>query len=212
MKNHKQMCGLAVAVDCVGDRWTLLIVRELLIQPRTFSELQLYLPGCSPNLLVSRLKEMIGRGMVCQKEEGHKKRGFYQLTRAGLSLREVVESLVRWGGELIPKQRGLSERSPHWLEVAVPAILRPKLNLGSRYKIQFLIDDHEFAVSANNYDLDVIRGKSENPDITLNVSYEKLLAMMSGYLPLKSLTQNEIESKQYPAKAAALKKLQEILS
>jgi DNA-binding HxlR family transcriptional regulator len=205
------MCGLAVAVDCIGDRWTLLIVRELLIQPRSFSELQSYLPGCSPNLLVSRLKEMTQMDLVFQKEAGNKKRGFYQLTRTGLSLREVVESLVRWGGELIPKQRGLSEKNPHWLEVAVPAILRPKLNQGSRYKIQFMIDDHEFAVSANNYDLDVIRGKSENPEITLKVPYEKLLAVMSGYLPLKSLTQNEIESKLDSSRATALKRLQEIL-
>lgn len=212
MKNHEQMCGLAVALDFIGDRWTLLIVRELLVTPRTFSELQSYVPGCSPNLLISRLKEMIQRGLVCQKEETSKKRGHYQLTNEGLRLREVVESLVRWGGDLIPRQRGLSEKKPHWLEVAVPALLRPKLKLGTRYKIQFLIDDYEFAISANNLELDVIRGKSENPEITLSVPYEKLLAVMSGYLPIKSLTKNEVTSKKYSTKVAALQKLQEVLA
>lgn len=206
------MCGLAVALDQIGDRWTLLIVRELLVAPRTFSELQFYLPGCSPNLLVGRLKEMAQRGLVCQQEESTKKGGLYQLTDMGLSLREVVESLVRWGGEFIPKQRGLSEKKPHWLEVAVPALLRPKLKLGTRYKLQFSIAEHEFAVSANDLDLDVIRGKSENPDITLSVPYEKLLAVMSGYLSLKSLAQNEVTSKKYSTRTETLQKLQEILT
>lgn len=212
MKNHEQMCGLAVALDFVGDRWTLLIVRELLVTPRTFSELQSYLSGCSPNLLVSRLKEMIQRGLVCQKEETSKKRSLYHLTNEGLRLREAVESLVRWGGDLIPRQRGLIEKNPHWLELAIPALLRPKLKLGTRYKIQFLIDGHEFAVSANNFDLDVMRGKSENPEITLSVPYEKLLAVMSGYLPIKSLARNEVTSKKYSTKVAALRKLREVLT
>lgn len=212
MKNHEQMCGLAVALDYLGDRWTLLIVRELLVSRRSFSEIQGCLSGCSPNLLVSRLKEMIQSGLILQSASGSKKRGLYQLTEKGLSLREAVESLVRWGGHSIPKRRGLREKRPHWLEVAVPALLRPKLRVETRFKIQFLIDGHDFAVVANDLELDVIRGRSENSEITLNLSYEKLLAVMSGYLPVRSLTQDEISSKKHPTKTAATHRLQEILA
>jgi DNA-binding HxlR family transcriptional regulator len=135
MKNHAQMCGLAVALDYIGDRWTLLIVRELLVSARSFSEIQGCLSGCSPNLLVSRLREMIQSGLVCQIKKGSNRRGHYQLTELGVSLKETVESLVIWGGRQIPKQKGIKERRPHWLEVAVPALVRPKLKRGSRFKL-----------------------------------------------------------------------------
>lgn len=212
MKNHKQMCGLAVAVDYIGDRWTLLIVRELLVAPLSFSELQGCLSGCSPNLLVSRLKEMTQKGLVFQNNDGSKRRGLYCLTDDGLTLREVVESLVRWGGGLIPEQKGLRDKRPHWLEVAVPALLRPRLRHGVRFKIQFLIGEYQFAIAANNLELDVIRGKSENPEISLHLSYEKLLALLSGYLPVKSLAVDEISSKRYPTRTAAVQRLQEVLA
>ncbi|MDZ4677363.1 MAG: helix-turn-helix domain-containing protein [Oligoflexia bacterium] len=212
MKNHKQMCGLAVAIDYLGDRWTLLIVRELLITPRSFSELQGCLPGCSPNLLVSRLKEMTRNGLVDQRSEDSKKRGLYQLTELGHTLREPVESLVRWGGNLIPIQKSLRDKRPHWLEVAIPALLRPKLKIGSRYKIQFLVDEYEFAIFANDLELDIIRGKAENPEISLKMPYEKLLGLVSGYIPAKALASDEVSSKKYPTKMTAVQRLQEVLA
>lgn len=75
-----------------------------------------------------------------------------------------------------------------------------------------MIGGYEFAVAANDFEIDVIKGMSESPEITLNLPYEKLLAVMSGYLPLKSLSQDEIISKRYPTKSAAVQRLQEILA
>jgi DNA-binding HxlR family transcriptional regulator len=115
MKNHEQMCGLAVTLDYLGDRWTLLIVRELLVEPRTFSQLQNALRGCSPSLLVDRLKDMRAKRLVMREVGRSSARGPYQLTDLGHTLREPVESLIRWGGRLIPAQRGLKDKQPRWL-------------------------------------------------------------------------------------------------
>ena len=209
MKNHNQMCGLSVAIDQMGDRWTLLIVRELLVSPRSFTELQ-NLTGSSPRLLADRLKVMIQNGLINQADKVPKKRAIYRLTELGSELREPIESLVRWGGRLIPLQKGHPDKQPHWLEIAVPALIRPKLKEGSCFKIQFSVDGHEFAISANNFNLDIIRGKSDNPDIYLQLTYEKTLALVSGYFPIKSLTCNEARSPKYPTKAALTQRLQDI--
>jgi DNA-binding HxlR family transcriptional regulator len=206
------MCGLAVALDYLGDRWTLLIVRELLVEPRTFSQLQSVLRGCSPNLLVDRLKDMSANGLILQKARSTSTRMPYQLTELGRSLRGPVESLIRWGGRLIPGQRGLKDRYPHWMEVAIPALLRPKIKANERFRIQFQIDKYVFAVISDGVHLDVIKGETEQPDLILNLSYQRTLAVLSGYVSLKSLASDEITSTKYNSKAKAVKRLQEILS
>jgi hypothetical protein len=121
----------------------------------------------------------------------------------------TVESLIRWGGRLIPAQRGLKDKQPRWLEVAVPALLRPKLN--EKFRIQFQIEDYSFAVVSDGSHLDVIKGKTERPDLILNLNYQQTLAVLSGYVPPKSLTSDEITSTKYTSKTEAIKKLQEIL-
>lgn len=212
MKDHGQMCGLAVALDYVGDRWTLLVVRELLVSPRTFSQIQNCLPGCSPNLLASRLKEMSKNRLIEQRSESSSPRELYHLTKLGWDLHEAVESLIRWGGNFIPQKKHLSEMRPHWLEIAVPALLRPKLKKGVNYKIQFIVEGHAFAVSAHHRDLDVIKNTTENADCTLNLPYQKLLALLSGMLSPKTLTTREIISTKFPNKSAAVKWLQNLLN
>lgn len=207
------MCGLAVALDYIGDRWTLLIVRELLISPRGFSQLQDTLTGCSPNLLVGRLKDMIQSGLIQHRSEvsSKSKKDLYFLTDLGFTLKESVESLVRWGGALIPKQKHMNEKKPHWLEIAIPALLRPKLREGLRYKIQFLVDDYSFALYAYDFDLNIIKNTSEDYDCVLNLPYEKLLALMSGTLSPKSLNTKEISSKKFTSRVNAIRWLQKVL-
>lgn len=211
MKKHNQLCGLSLAIDQVGDRWTLLIVRELLVSSRSFTELQ-KLTGSSPRLLAERLKVMTRNGLVDQPNGASKKRAVYSLTEQGIKLREPIESLVRWGGSLIPHQKGHLDEQPHWLEIAIPALIRPKLKEGSRFKLQFLIEGYEFAVAVNNFDLDLIKGRSANSDVRLQLTYKKALAIMSGHLPIKSLKDNELIALKPSKKSVVVQWLQEILA
>src|SRR5688572_32363812 len=93
-RNYGQYCGLASALDVVGERWTLLIIRELLLGPRRYGELLAELPGIGTNLLAERLKSLVEMGVLTKpvsRDQG------YELTELGRQLREPVLMLARWG-------------------------------------------------------------------------------------------------------------------
>jgi len=93
---YKQNCSLAFASDLLGERWTLLLFRELLIQPCRFKELNTYLQGMGTNLLTNRLKELEQDGLI-EKEDPENKRSAYQLSPMGLQVEPSVLALIRWG-------------------------------------------------------------------------------------------------------------------
>lgn len=132
-KSYGQYCGLARALDTVGDRWTLLIVRELMIGPRRFGELLVGLPHIASNLLTDRLRHMEDDGLVTRTlaEPGAGLR--YALSTKGEALRDVVGSLIRWSTPLMTSGRGGQLARGSWLCVALPALLsarpRPAVSL-----------------------------------------------------------------------------------
>lgn len=120
-RSYGQFCGLARALDVVGDRWNLLIVRELLPGPLRYGELKASLPGVASNLLAERLRTMEETGVV---ERALGDTGVvYGLTRWGTELKEPMEALGRWGVPLLAAGRGDDEFRPRWLTLALPAIL-----------------------------------------------------------------------------------------
>lgn len=121
-RSYGQFCGLARALDVVGDRWNLLIVRELLPGPLRYSELRASLPGVASNLLAERLRTME------QTEVVERRLGdagvLYGLTQWGAELREPMEALGRWGAPLLATGQGDDAFRPRWLTLALPAMLR----------------------------------------------------------------------------------------
>ena len=101
MRSYGQYCALAKALDLVGDRWTLLIVRELLVRPSRYSELQDGLTGIATNLLVERLRQLEGAGVIGRDGEGR-----YELTEWGRKLAAPVQELVRWAAPLMLAGQG----------------------------------------------------------------------------------------------------------
>jgi DNA-binding HxlR family transcriptional regulator len=97
-KSYRQYCGIATALDLVGDRWTLLILRELWLGELRFTDLRRALPGIAPNLLAERLRELEGDGLVEQRElPVPAARTVYALTREGLRVVPVLRALARFG-------------------------------------------------------------------------------------------------------------------
>lgn len=132
-RSYGQFCGLARALDVVGDRWNLLIVRELLPGPLRYNELKTSLTGIATNLLAERLRSLEGNGIVERRlgDVGV----LYALTPWGAELREPMEALGRWGAPLLMTGRGDDAFQPRWLALALPALLRdvtaaPALELG----------------------------------------------------------------------------------
>lgn len=104
---YGQYCPIAQALDLVGDRWTLLVARELFLGPLRYGQLLESLPGLSTDVLATRLRQLAGRGLVRSEPDG------YALTGQGQGLRRVLRELSRWG-------------APH-LPPPTPAALRPRL-------------------------------------------------------------------------------------
>ena len=122
---YQQFCAVAAALDVVGDRWTLLVVRELLTGPRRYGELILGLPGVATNLLADRLRRLEAAGLVAQEPGADARTRVYRLTERGAELDGVVGALARFGLALLPDDAdGLAFRA-EWLATAVRYLLRP---------------------------------------------------------------------------------------
>ena len=122
---YQQFCAVAAALDVVGDRWTLLVVRELLAGPRRYGELMRGLPGVATNLLAERLRRLEAAGLVAQESGADGRVRVYRLTERGAELDGVVGALARFGlGQLPDDAAGLAFRS-EWLATAVRFLHRP---------------------------------------------------------------------------------------
>lgn len=108
-RSYRQFCGVARALDLVGERWTLLLVRNLLLGPRRYSDLLTGLPGLTTNLLAARLQELEAAGLVERKDAA-----LYSLTESGAALEPVVMELGRWGGRFMDAPRKTDNVDPGW--------------------------------------------------------------------------------------------------
>ena len=117
-RSYNQYCGLARALDVVGERWTLLIVRNLLLGPQRYTDLLRGLPGITTNLLAKRLKEMEALGLV-EQVSGANGTTAYGLTDEGRSLEPAIHALGRWGWRRMGTASSRDRRSIDWLLVAL---------------------------------------------------------------------------------------------
>lgn len=125
-RSYNQYCGLARALDHIGDRWTLLIVRELLVAPARYNELLEGLPGIASNLLANRLKQLEADGLIIRELPTAGSRGVrYKLTELGAGLQPVIHELVRWGAVWMRAGQQNDQFHTSWLAVALLAVLPP---------------------------------------------------------------------------------------
>lgn len=123
--HYRQFCALARAAEILGERWTLLIVRELLLGPKRFSDLRDRLDGVSSSVLAERLMRVEELGLVRRSVlEPPAASVVYELTEAGLALKPAIFELIRWGGRLLlPRRRG-DRVEPDWMRLALAACAR----------------------------------------------------------------------------------------
>jgi DNA-binding HxlR family transcriptional regulator len=125
-RSYGQYCGLARALDVVGERWSLLIVRELLLGPARYTQLASALPGIASNLLADRLRGLESAGVVERRLDPGSNSVVYALTPWGAQLRETVDALVRWSTPLMRSGRGEDSFRGRWLAVALRALVHDR--------------------------------------------------------------------------------------
>jgi DNA-binding HxlR family transcriptional regulator len=177
-RRYNQFCALARALDVVGERWTLLLVRELLLGPRRFTELVDALPGIGRNLLAARLRELEAAGVV-ERDEGR-----YALTERGRGLDETLFALTRWEMEAMRPPRPGDERRAGWYALAMRAAFRPELAAGLRETYELRVDGGVFHLEVRDGRARAGHGPTERPVATLTADLDTFLAVATGLWPL----------------------------
>ncbi|WP_416484738.1 winged helix-turn-helix transcriptional regulator [Streptomyces sp. CL12] len=161
-RSYDQYCSAARALDLVGDRWTLLIVRELLAGPRRYTDLHADLPGVSTDVLASRLKDMERDGLATRRRLPPPGAAtVYELTARGSALLPVLQAFGAWGEAELGERRPTDAVRAHWF--ALP-LLRALEGLGVRGLVEVHLEEGDFHVRAGREPADSAPANSAPAD------------------------------------------------
>lgn len=184
-RNYDQYCAVSRALEVVGDRWNLLVVRELCAGPRRYSDLFADLPGISTDILAGRLKDLERDGVLTHRRVGPRSAAaVYELTPAGAALRPVLETLSQWGAPLLGDRRTTDAVRPHWFALPLGHAVADATGEGAvtvhiaDTVLHYIIDangighhdgpapaaDHEYHLNLPEV-IDIVTGKSSFTDV-----------------------------------------------
>lgn len=183
VRSYGQYCGLALALDLVGDRWTLLIVRELLTGAKRFRDLQDGLPGIATNLLSSRLR-MLEESAIVERRTLAPPAGatVYSLTNLGSELTASVHALVRWGGRFMGNRTREQAFRPHWLGVALQALGLRVDSSTAPLTLQIELPEGSLMLNLSPSGVAVEHLDSRLPDVRLRGTATSILGLAAGEL------------------------------
>jgi DNA-binding HxlR family transcriptional regulator len=185
MKSYEEACGLAKALDLLGERWTLLVIRQLMFGPQRFTDLEAGLPGVPTSLLSSRLKEL-GEARVIERRTLPPPAAstVYELTEAGRELEGSIVQLARWGGRF---GRPVSEEdafNPQCMALGLLWLFRPDAARAVRATYEVRAFGNVVSVVVNRGRVDVRVGPADRPDLVIEVLDRAAgQAMTTGRLP-----------------------------
>ena len=190
-RSYGQHCTVARALDVVGERWTLLLVRELSTGPKRFKDLLGGLPGIGTNLLAARLKRLEGEGIVGRATlPPPAGSNVYELTVLGRELEPVLVALSRWGARLIEEPGEDDEVRAGWAVVALRSALPAEGSSGRPGTYGFRIDGEAFHLRVEGGEVEVRQGSAPDPDLVVRGDTGTLLAVASGRLSPEEAVQS----------------------
>jgi DNA-binding HxlR family transcriptional regulator len=184
MRSYGQYCGLARSLEVVGDRWNLLIVRQLLIAPARYRDLIAGLPGIATNLLADRLRDLEASGVVERRLAGEGSVVEYALTPWGAELRQPIESLIRWSTPLMVRGPDGDSFRPGWLTLAIPALLNTRVTARPSATVGLAIGHPPFQLRATPSGFEVGPHDGRDLDATVRADPAYVLGLAAGALTL----------------------------
>jgi DNA-binding HxlR family transcriptional regulator len=186
VRTYGQYCALARALDVVGDRWTLLLVRELFAQqPCRYTDLRYGLPGIASNLLVERLRELEEEGIVTREAAPPPvATTLFRLTPRGEKLRPVLEALGEWGRPLLESAGADATFRSHWLTLPLELQLRDSTPDAPPVTIEVHTAEKPVVVQTVDGDVRVRPGTCPAPDATVTGDPAVVLGFLLGGLDL----------------------------
>ena len=177
-RTYGDQCGIARALDLVGERWALLVVRELLLGPKRFTDLRRGLPNLSPDVLSQRLRDLERAGVLSRRTlEPPAAARVYELTERGRALEGVLMELGRWGTEAPFPPDGAVFGSDAFI-LALRTVFDPATaaKLSSRYELR--LDGDRFRVAVEDGLLALERGAAEDPEATIEAEVGVLAELL----------------------------------
>jgi DNA-binding HxlR family transcriptional regulator len=183
-RKYDEGCAVSHALDIVGERWALVVVRELLLGPKRFTDLRAGMPGASPDVLAQRLRELKEAGVVRQRKlPPPASSQVYELTDWGAQLEPVITHLGRWGSRSasMPYE---ADRSIDSLVLSLKALFDRDAAQGFTTTIGLRLGEDRFSIKIADSHLQLTRGEAESPAATVQTDPQTLAALLYQGRPL----------------------------
>jgi DNA-binding HxlR family transcriptional regulator len=194
-KRYDQYCPVVHALELVGERWALLIVRELLHGPKRYTDLADGLPGIGTNILAGRLRELEAEGVVRKRKLPPPAAStVYELTEYGAELEEVIYALARWGARSLGPPGPDDELYPEWGLNAFAALFNPEAARGLTETYVIRVEDDVFTARIEGGHMRALVGAVEDPDLDARMDMETFFCLASGELdPRHAAAEGRVE-------------------
>ncbi|MES2137950.1 MAG: winged helix-turn-helix transcriptional regulator [Pseudomonadota bacterium] len=186
MKSYNQYCGLAKALDLVGDRWSLLIVREILARGSCrYVDVKNGLPGIATNLLANRLRELEKCGIIRRVDAGPPvSTHLFELTERGRGLEAVIEQLGRWAAPAMVQPAERDTFQSHWMTVPLRFYLRDRKPEDPPATIELRVGDEPLTIDLADGDVRIASRAAANPSLIIEGPPQVVMRLLRRQLPL----------------------------
>jgi DNA-binding HxlR family transcriptional regulator/putative sterol carrier protein len=207
MRSYQQFCPAARALDVVGERWSLLVIRDLLTGPKRYTDLQAGLPGIGPNVLADRLRSLEGAGLIAKRRLPPPAAStVYELTELGSGLRPVLTALFGWGLQLVGAPATDDAIKASWWLPAIEASIHAgsiPTDLDDTYELR--IGDEVITIDATSGDIQIREGPAERPDAIVRTDHETFSLLGRGRIsPLQAIEAGKMTVEGDPVAAERL--------
>jgi len=209
-RTYGQFCGLSRALEIVGERWSMLFIRDLLIRPKTFHEMHEGFPSAAADILSARLRELEHSGVVrrVQDADGETR---YTLTEFGRELDDIVIRLGRWGARLLGDPRPEDVVTSDSIRMALRTTFRPEAAAGLTVSYQLTVGDVVVHAKINDGTIDTGDGPLPGADLVLDPGMA-LKPMMTGELtPADAIESGDVKFLGDPSLITTFTKLFRIM-
>ena len=184
MRSYGQYCSIAKALDVVGDRWTLLIIRELLIRGACrYTDLRNGLPGIATNLLSDRIRELESAGLIRREDAPAPiATTLFHLTESGAELLPVLDAIGRWGVRYMIEPADSDEFRGHWFTFPVSFFVHDRDPDGPPVSIELRTASGPVVIEISGGSTHTRLGTAAAPDLILQGEPQLILALLSGQL------------------------------
>jgi DNA-binding HxlR family transcriptional regulator len=201
MRSYDEYCAIAKSLDVIGDRWTLLIVRELaLCGACRYTDVRNGLPGIASNLLAERLRELERAGVIAREDAPPPiATTLFRLTPRGEQLRPVLDGLFRWGLPLMTEQKPSDAVRSHWLAGALESMLTDRQPDASPVTVELQTGDQPIVIETREGAIHTRLGPADSADATLTGPPKPILGLLLGLLHPADAKANGIDYRGDPA-------------